>query len=67
MGPRVKVGSGSEGGRKIFRPLITTSKTMGQYRPVRSGGMDLLGIEYEIFKKTTELDKIAFKAELDPR
>jgi hypothetical protein len=27
IGPRVKVGSGSEGGRKIFRPLMTTSRT----------------------------------------
>jgi hypothetical protein len=29
--------------------------------------VDVLGIEYEIFRKTTELDKIAFKAELEPR
>jgi len=29
--------------------------------------MDVLGIEYEIFKNTTELDKIAFNAELEPR
>lgn len=31
IGPRVKVGSGREGGRKIFRPLTTTSRTTSQY------------------------------------
>jgi hypothetical protein len=67
MGPRVKVGSGSEGGRNIFRPLMTTSRTDHQRHPIKRNGVDLLGIEYEIFKNTTELDKIAFKAELEPR
>jgi hypothetical protein len=67
MGPRVKVGSGSDGGRRIFRPLMTTSRTDRQRQSTKREGMDLLGIEYEIFKNTTELDKIAFKAELEPR
>jgi hypothetical protein len=67
IGPRVKVGSGSEGGRRIFRPLMTTSRTNHQQHLIKRDGMDLLGIEYEIFKNTTELDKIAFKAELEPR
>lgn len=40
MGPRVKVGSGREGGRRIFRPLMTTSRTGYQRRSTtRQGGL----------------------------
>ena len=67
MGPRVNVGFGASGRYRTFLPRIKTSATVCQ-RPTNDFPQcDLLGMEYDTLRKTTELDKMALRALLLPR
>lgn len=51
IGPRVNVGSGNEGGRRIFRPRTTTSKTVHQRETIKQGTETYLGSSMRYSRK----------------